>query len=100
MLFELELNHWELKDGLVQVEGRKEFLENNINTLIQDITVSKYPHTQQITDAKRDKVKLEIKRLRLFDTVWMKMSQCLALLDEEFPRLKEFKANIPIDTIK
>lgn len=39
MLFELELNHSELKNGLVQVEGRKEFLENEINFLIQNIQV-------------------------------------------------------------
>jgi hypothetical protein len=39
MLFELELNHTELKDGLIQVEGRKEFLENNIDVLIKEIKV-------------------------------------------------------------
>ena len=39
MLFELELNHSELKNGLVQVEGRKEFIENEINFLIQNIQV-------------------------------------------------------------
>lgn len=40
LLFELELNHSELKNGLVQVDGRKEFLEHNINVLIQEIKVS------------------------------------------------------------
>jgi hypothetical protein len=30
----------------------------------------------------------------------MKLSQKIVLVDEEFPRLKEFKANIPKDTIK
>lgn len=44
MLFELELNHSELKNGLVQVEGRKEFLENEINFCIQNIQVTHHFH--------------------------------------------------------
>ena len=67
MLFELELNHQELKDGLVQVEGRKEFIENNIQVLYKDITAD--------DEDKREKIKLEIKKLRLFEHVWMKLSQ-------------------------
>lgn len=39
LLFELELNHNELKNGLIQVEGRKEFLENNISILIKEVKV-------------------------------------------------------------
>jgi hypothetical protein len=36
LLFELETNHDELKSGLVRVEGRKDFLENEVKQLIKD----------------------------------------------------------------
>ena len=36
MLFELDTNKDELKSGLVWVEGRKDFLENQVKTLMQD----------------------------------------------------------------
>ena len=36
MLFELETNKDELQSGLVRVEGRKEFLENEVRMLVKD----------------------------------------------------------------
>jgi len=36
MLFELETNKDELKSGLIRVEGRKNFLENEIKMLLKD----------------------------------------------------------------
>lgn len=51
-------------------------------------------------ESKKEDIKLKIKKLRLFEHVWMKLSQCIALIDEEFPRIKEFKDNIPKETIR
>ena len=36
MLFELETNKDELKSGLIRVEGRKDFLENEVRMLVKD----------------------------------------------------------------
>lgn len=51
-------------------------------------------------ESKKEDIKLKIKKLRLFEHVWMKLSQCIALIEEEFPRIKEFKDNIPKETIR
>jgi len=54
MLFELELNHTELKSGIIQVEGRKEFIENNIKVVMKEC---KPP----VDDNIKDRIKLDIK---------------------------------------
>ena len=36
LMFELDTNKDELKSGLVRVEGRKDFLENEVKMLIKD----------------------------------------------------------------
>lgn len=61
MLFELETNKDELKSGLIRVEGRKDFLENEVRMLVKD-------------DWKWEMARAEVKRMMLFDKIWLKLS--------------------------
>lgn len=61
LVFELETNNDELKSGLIRVEGWKDFLENEVKLLIKDTR-------------KWEMAKLEIKKMMLFDKIWMKLS--------------------------
>lgn len=74
MMFELDTNKDELKSGLVRVEGRKDFLENEVQQLMKEC-------------GDRDLAKQELRKMMLLDKIWLKLSQSIALIDEEFPRI-------------
>lgn len=38
--------------------------------------------------------------MMMFDKIWLKLSQAIALIDEEFPRLQSESEKLPIDTIR
>jgi hypothetical protein len=43
---------------------------------------------------------MELRKMMMFDKVWLKLSQALALIEEEIPRLQSSKEDIPFDTIR
>lgn len=49
---------------------------------------------------KRSQAKLEIKKMMLFDKIWMKLSQAISVIEEELPRIYSNREKIPENAIK
>ena len=71
---------------MIRVEGRKDFLENEIKMLLKEKS--------------REQAKEELKRMMLFDKLWMRLSQSIALIEEEVPRLQLSSEKILVSTIR
>lgn len=49
---------------------------------------------------KKDEAKIEIKKMMLFDKIWMKLSQAISVIEEELPWIFTNWEKIPENAIK